>query len=288
MYQRMHAGLGQPTQPVKSSYRAPFATGGEWVGESDVEKLLTVLAGPSPFRTYIQPILVVRGSALPAKLLRIVNTPSGAPKHLQNRFTRDNDGKIVGGTIDRATGRIFMLRAPGSRAYSRVQFVLHEFVHLFAHPFMDIVDDADFEVKHGRPCRRGQTDVGTFQRKYCVGFGEGATQVITEMILQGQKISLYRDRPFRKFVGPVRKLIEIFSLDAFARAFFWGEVSAFTRAMQARWGSAWQNVRNYTASGNSTLALQEIERLELEHWRKTRTPSPPGDYPIPSGTTRHA
>jgi hypothetical protein len=288
MYQRTYEPLGQPTKQAKPSYRAPFSKGGEWVGEGDAEKLLTVLAGPSPFRTYIRPILVVRGSALPKKLLRIVNTPKGAPQHLSQRFTKDKDGKIVGGTIDRSKGTIYMLPAPGSRAHTRVQFALHELVHVFAHPFMDIVDDAEFERKYGRPCHKGEVDVGTFQRKYCSGFGEGATQVITETILAAQKIALYRDRPFREFTGPVRKLIEIFSLDALARAFFWGEVAEFTRAMQSRWGDAWQNVRNYTASRNPKQALQEIEKLELERWMKTRTPSPPGDYPIPRGETRYA
>ena len=170
---------------------------------------------------------------------------------------------MVGGTIDRATGRLYLLEAPGARDHTRLEFALHEAVHLVAHPFMRIVSDDAFLQQHGPSCRKGETDVGTFQRKYCTGFGEGATQAITEDIRAKQGIQkYYRERPYAKFTPPVSKLIEIFSLDKFARAYFWGEVTPLTEAMESRWGEAWRHVANYTSAQRPDLALNEITKLE--------------------------
>jgi hypothetical protein len=266
-------------------YQAPITNGGQFIQESDADKLLTILSGPSPYQNYIQPVMAVQASSkLPKKFLRIVSSPNDVPSHLRGRFVKEGN-KIVGGTIDRATGTIYMLPAPGRRVDTRLEFALHEAVHLFAHPFMGLVDEKSFQSKYGRSCV-AQTDVGSFQRKYCLGFGEGATQAITEQIMEFQRISKYSgDRPYKEFTPVAFELIRIFSIERFARAFFWGAVKEFTEAMEFRWGPAWKNLANFTSARATQRALDYIKELELAFIKRR---SPKGDYPILSRSKRYA
>jgi hypothetical protein len=257
-------------------YKKPFDTGGVYVSDGDAAKLLSVISGPSPYQSYIKQVLASKSlSALPKKFLRVVSSEKEVPEHLRDRFVVSNN-KRVGGTIDRKTGTIYMLELPGVRGYTRVEFALHEIVHLLAHPGLTLVDENTFQTNYGPACIH-LNDVGTFQRKYCSGFGEGGTQAITEQIMKYQDIDkFYGDRPYDDFTPPVYKLIDIFTVDRFARAYFWGEIKAFTMAMELRWGNAWRNVVNFTAAGQKDLALKEIEKLENESLRKK------GDFPAPS------
>jgi hypothetical protein len=271
--------------PAAKPYRAPITNGGQFIQEGDADKLLTILSGPSPYQNYIQPIIAVQASSkLPTKFLRIVSSTNDVPAHLRGRFVKEGN-KVVGGTIDRATGTIYMLPAPGRRADTRLEFALHEAVHLFAHPFMSLVDEKAFQSKYGRSCV-ALNDVGSFQRKYCFGLGEGATQAITEQIMKAQGISKYSgDRPYKEFTPVALRLIEIFSPDKFARAFFWGAVKQFTEAMEARWGPSWQNVVNFTAARATKRALDYINELEVAYIKRR---SPKGDYPILPQLRRYA
>jgi hypothetical protein len=209
VYLRTSAGLGQATSKRKS-YKPPFTKGGEAISEADGDKLLVILSGPSPYQDYILPVIAVQGSALPRKFLRIVTSLRQVPARLRRRFVRTGS-TIVGGTIDRWTGTIYMIEAPGLRFRTRLEFALHEAVHLIGHPVI------------------GRVNAGTFQTHYGTGLGEGATQVITEAIMDAQGITrYYRERPYEAFAPPVRELIRIFSLDAVARAYFWGDTGQFT------------------------------------------------------------
>lgn len=273
------------TKPTVKPYKAPITNGGEFIRESDSDKVLNILLGPSPYHDYIQAVLTAQGAPkLPRKFLRIVSSPDEVPEHLRGRFVAV-DNKIVGGTIDRGTGTIYLLPAPGRRDDTRLEFALHEAVHLFANPFMSLVDESTFQTRYGRSCTPG-TDVGSFQRKYCFGLGEGATQVITEQIMEAQGISKYSsDRPYKEFTPPVLELIKIFSLDRFARAYFWGAVKEFTEAMELRWGNAWRSVANFTTAGNPKRTLAYIHELELAYIKRR---GPKGDFPTPSPTVRYA
>src|SRR5262249_39087679 len=128
-------GLGEPPSACPTGKSPHFSTGGQYILEDDAAKLLSVLTGPSCYQKYIQPLLKSQAAAvLPRRFLRIVSSPSEVPEHLRARFVKVGD-KIVGGTIDRRTGAIYMLPAPGRRIETRLEFALHEAVHLFAHPF---------------------------------------------------------------------------------------------------------------------------------------------------------
>src|SRR5215470_12197627 len=94
----MSSWLGQlpSCQPV-AGYKAPFSTGGEYVGENDSAKLLTILSGPSPYQKYIQQVMNSKAaSALPKNFIRIVSSPNEVPdRRVRERFVT-HDNKIVG------------------------------------------------------------------------------------------------------------------------------------------------------------------------------------------------
>lgn len=289
MYIRIPETLGLDdvpmAKPAAKPYRPPITKGGQYIREEDAGKLLTILAGPSPYREYIRRVMTSKAaSALPKRFLRIVSSPKEVPdERLRKRFVTV-DNKIVGGTIDRRTGTIYMIPAPGRRSDTRLEFALHEAVHLFAYPFIALVDDKTFQSSYGRGCTT-ETDVGTFQRKYCFGFGEGATQVITEQIMETQGISKSDEKPYEEFTPPVLELIKIFTLDRFARAYFWGAINEFTQAMEFRWGNEWRNVAHFTSAGKTKSTLEWINKLELAYIKRR---GPKGDFPMPSPYARYA
>jgi hypothetical protein len=255
MPERPLIGTGSLAAPPVKPYRPPFTKGGQYIREEDAAKLLTILAGPSPYQAYIRQVMTSQAAAaLPRKFLRIVSSPSEVPDaRLRRRFTTV-ESKIVGGTIDRRAGMIYMIPAPGRRSDTRLELVLHEAVHLFAHPFMALVDADTFERNYGRGCTN-ERDVGSFQRKFYFGLGEGATQLITEQIMKAQGISKSDEKPYKEFTSPVLQLVKIFTLDRFASAYFGGAINEFTRAMEFRWGNEWRTVANFTSAGKTKLAL---------------------------------
>jgi len=273
-YDRIGPRLGQPSG---KSYKPPYDSGGIPIEEKDGPKLLTILAGPSPYQTYIHQALAIQGATPPRNFFRIVtNVRSQVPAPLQHLFTASG-GKMVAGTIDRWTRTIYMIQAPGLRNATRLEYALHEGVHLFADPVVPATGSCP------RVC------VGTFQRTYGTGFGEGGTQAITEAIMGEQGIAgYYRDQPYEEFTKPVRKLIEIFSVDLFARAYFQGATREFTAAMESRWGREWMGVAGYTTAREHKKALAEIGRLETAHWNRLQRRGPKGDFPSPSRLTRMA
>ena len=129
-----------------------FKKGGLPVGEDDARHLLTILAGPSPYQPYLARAMAHHATTVPKRFLRVVTNVRGqVPTHLQHLFTR-NGGRKVGGTIDRWTRTIYVVTAPGLRAETRLEYAIHECVHLFAHPH------APTRQQCPQPC------IGTFQR----------------------------------------------------------------------------------------------------------------------------
>ncbi len=199
MFVMTNPGLGERWHLSGTpSYRPPLDKGGLPVDDSHGHHLLTILAGPSPWQTYLTQAMANRATTVPKNFFRIVTSVSGqVPKRLQNRFTQGSGG-FVGGTIDRWTRTIYMVPAPGLRQETRLEYALHEAVHLFADPH------APTQASCPDPC------IGSFQGQYGFGFGEGVTQAITEDIMDAQGISrYYRDRPYDAFTAPVREVIKI-------------------------------------------------------------------------------
>ena len=179
-----------------------------------------------------------------------------------------------------------MIPAPGRQIDTRLEFALHEAVHLFAHPFRTIVDRKTFQNNYGIALFNIE-DVGTFQRKYGFGLGEGATQVIAEQIMEAQGITKYKENPYVEYTPVVRKFISVFSLDTFARAYFWGQVNEFTQAMDFHWGKdTWATKVAYLTNLKKTKeALAEIDRLEKAFKKRLEDmirSGPKGDFPTPS------
>ena len=268
MYLQMYtSGFGQP---AKKQYKPPYDKGGIAIGNSDGHHILTILGGPSPYQSYIAHNMGIKGAKPPSDFFRIVTSVSSqVPKPLQHLFKKTGN-TIVAGTIDRWTRRIYMIEAPGLRDATRLEYALHEGVHLFADPV----------VPAAGACPR--VCVGTFQQTYGTGFGEGATQAITESIMDAQGIAkYYRARPYEHYTRPVRKLMGIFSVDVFARAYFFGATAAFTNAMEFRWGPGWQQVAGYTTLKKPDKAEAEIDKLEAAHFKRLHQRGPKGDFPPP-------
>jgi hypothetical protein len=259
--------LGAPT----ARYKAPFEKGGQPIGEGDARHLLTILAGPSSYQPYLARAMARRATTVPARFLRVVTSVrSQVPRHLQHLFS---GGGFVGGTIDRWTRTIYVVPAPGLRAETRLEYALHECVHLFAHPHVPAQGQCP------RVC------VGTFQQRFGRGFGEGLTQVITEDIMATQNISrYYRDRPYDDYTAVMRRVIGVFGLPAMARAYFFGQVQALTTSMDARWGTAWHAVAGATSADQKDRALAHIGRLEAAYDQRIKElirQAPRGDFPTP-------
>ena len=64
-------------------YKPPFTRGGAYIREQDGEKLLTILAGPSPYQYYISPFAQSTPHILNFKLLVEMSTQ---PQALQDCF----------------------------------------------------------------------------------------------------------------------------------------------------------------------------------------------------------
>jgi len=263
---------------------ASFKKGGLPVNEGDAHHLLTILEGRSSYQPYLTRAMANRATTVPKKFLRIVTSLSQVPKHLRHLFV-SHGGRMTGGTIDRWTRIIYMIEPPGLRDHTRLEYALHECVHLFAHPH------APTQQSCPRPC------IGAFQAEFGTGFGEGLTQVITEDIMDQQGISLNpHDRPYEDFAAVMRAVVPVFGIDPMARAYFFGDVASLRASMEARWGA--NNLRAVTlhtsagskkrvldwipqleAAYKARMAAEEAQRKRLEELIRT---SPRGDFPTPT------
>ena len=90
MYISAYIGYLEPQmqlgQPSGKPYKPPYDKGGIAIEEKDGDKLLTILAGPSPYHAYIAPIIAAHRAALPRNFFRIVTNvqlsgsgPAAAP-----------------------------------------------------------------------------------------------------------------------------------------------------------------------------------------------------------------
>ena len=163
-----------------------------------------------------------------------------------------------------------MIEAPGLRDATRLEYALHEGVHLYADPV----------VPAAGACPR--VCVGTFQRTYGTGFGEGATQAITEAIMDAQGIAkYYRDRPYEIYTRPMRKLMAYFrSMCSLARI-----SSERPRPSRPRWSIAGARtgcrLPATRTSKSRTRQMAEIDKLEAAHFKRLHQRGPKGDFPMP-------
>ena len=102
---------------------------------------------------YLAKAMANRATTVPKKFLKIVTSVSQIPKHLQRLFTSAG-GRMTGGTIDRWTRTIYMVEPPGLSFHTRLEYALHECVHLFAHPH------APTQQACPQPC------IGSFQDEF--------------------------------------------------------------------------------------------------------------------------
>lgn len=280
MFIRVNDGYGDP---FLGAPPASFKKGGLPVSEDDAHHLLTILEGRSSYQPYLTRAMANRATTVPKKFLRIVTSLSQIPEHLRHLFV-SGGGRMTGGTINRWTRTIYMIEPPGLRDHTRLEYALHECVHLFAHPH------APTQQSCPQPC------IGSFQDEFGKGFGEGLTQVITEDIMDKQGIKLNpHDRPYEAFAAVMRAVIPVFGLDAMARAYFFGGAASLRTTMEARWGA--NNLRAvtlHTSAGDDKRVVALIPTLEAAHQKRVEAEealrkqlqdlirkSPRGDFPTP-------
>ena len=188
--------LGQPSgKPVQAAVRQRRNTDR---GEGQ-RKTITILAGPSPYQAYIER----------------TSRPTRAPRRRGISF---GSSPTCARRCQAAAAPVHGARRQAGRRNDRP---------LDAHDLHDRDagaakrDASRVRAARGRSPVRGsgrpapgscpRVCVGTFQRTYGTGFGEGGTQAITEAIMGEQGIArYYRDAAVREFTQPMRKLIESF------------------------------------------------------------------------------
>jgi hypothetical protein len=207
---------------------------------------------------------------LPTRWFRVISAVRQAPVHLRSVLSRQiGGGKIVGGTIDRCASTVYMIELPGQNNATRLEFALHEVVHLFARADVPRVNCASVIV-------------GRFQRMFGTGIGEGVTQVFTEELMKQQGIALAKERPYEKFTPAAREFIRIFGRDEVAAAYFDDEAVSLMKRVLRRWGSGWIQVANLVSAGASADAIREMQKLEAAYIKRMLRGGPKGDFPTPS------
>ena len=243
-------GLGQP---ASKPYKPPYDKGGIPIGEGDAQ------AADHPGRTFsvsglhLQ-AMAIQGATPPRNFFRIVtNVRSQVPAPLQHLF-KASGGKMVAGTIDRWTRMIYMIEAPGLRNRTRLEYALHEGVHLFADP-----------VVPAGSCPR--VCVGTFQRTYGTASAKAARRRSPKRSWASKESRrYYRDRPYEEFTKPVRKLIEKFSVDSSLAPISRSDPGVHGGDGIAL-GARVDAVAGYTTRGSHKKALAEIEKLETAQFQ---------------------
>jgi hypothetical protein len=174
-----------------------YTSGGDWVDQSDFSSVLDILAGRSPWQSYILPNLKI------AKASR--RSFSVLPEN-QFRERTKLDVNDPGVTF-KQTGDIIMLQW-GAAGRTYLSAVLHESVHLVSHP-----------PNQGQPHSTAMAYLGE-------GLLEGLVEVVTEDILKAQSIALApaKMRGHQERVPIVRELIKTAGIPIFARALFQGWV----------------------------------------------------------------
>lgn len=215
-----------------------YSNGSDPVHQSDLSDVLKVLAGPSPWKEYIEPNLRV------AKAAKHSFTVLPSVKFSE----QTGHGANTPGVTFKRNGSIIM-QEWGRKETSYLSAVLHECVHWVSDP-----------AKQGSEHSTAWDAMGE-------GILEGLVECITEDILTEQKIGLARNenqRGHQKRVRVVRELLKTTSVPFFARALFRGELTQWCQVMEFVYSPiGLQHIRNFTGANVPDLALNA-----MKEWRK--------------------
>jgi hypothetical protein len=233
---------------------APFKSAEDRIDEDDFEAVLAVLAGPSPWQTYITPNLKAARANMASPAFQIVNSDRFAK--IMADLGETGDVGNTPGVTDKKRGQITMQDEFGQNAHAaRFGHALHETVHLVSHPAG--------KTPQGRSSIRGMLAEGLF---------EGLVEAVTEDILQEQKIALASEdqRGHPKRVPVVRKLFQTLEqhqippVPFFGRLLFVGDITMNHFLMPMHWtfsADGWTQIQALTTHNERDVAIRKIDEM---------------------------
>jgi hypothetical protein len=225
----------------------------ERIREEDFQSVLSVLAGPSPWRQFIVPNLRIARQSLPRRPFRIVNHKEFA--ETMRALGEESEVGHIPGVTNKRTGIITMQEFFGVNSHATyLRAALHETVHLVSHP-------------PGRANRAHSTAWGILGQ----GLLEGMVECVTLEILNAQRITLAREsmRGHLKRLPVAIELLRQFSRHLLGRVLFQGDFQQFVLLMHHTYSvRGWQEIQSLTTANQPGRAIQRMNELSAAQARQ--------------------
>ncbi len=254
----MYLGTRNPfgqTPDVTSTLQGTLGgarTAEERIREGDFEKVLAVLAGPSPWQQYIRESLRLARQNLPSRPFRVLSR-----REFEQIMGPDVDVSHIPGMTDKRTGTISMLEYfGGSSQATYLHAALHEAVHLVSHP----------------PGRGGRLH-STAWTPFGEGLLEGIVECVTIDILNEQHIALARPemRGHEQRLPVAIEMLRRLSRPLLARVLFEGDYQQFILLMHHFYSvTGWEEIKSLTTANNPRRAIQRMNELRAAQEQRRR------------------
>ncbi len=254
----MYLGTRNPfgqTPDVTSTLQGTLGgarTAEERIREGDFEKVLAVLAGPSPWQQYIRESLRLARQNLPSRPFRVLSR-----REFEQIMGPDVDVSHTPGVTDKRTGTISMLEYfGGSSQATYLHAALHEAVHLVSHP----------------PGRGGRLH-STAWTPFGEGLLEGIVECVTIDILNEQHIALARPemRGHQQRLPVAIEMLRRLSRPLLARVLFEGDYQQFILLMHHFYSvTGWEEIKSLTTANNPRRAIQRMNELRAAQEQRRR------------------
>lgn len=186
-----------PALGVTVSEKRGWKTSRELLTANDFAHVDQLLTEPSTFQQYFADLYRANPATRFSRAATILIKSSFETQY--QKINGSLPGPDDAGTLDKASGRIFLLSV---NRWLQVYLgrAVHEAVHLFSCPV--------------------QGPHTSFYRNYGFGITEGFTQFVTEEILKSQKLRVVTPSPYRNERAVVAKLIQVVGLNSLADDYF--------------------------------------------------------------------
>ncbi len=226
----------------------------ERIMEGDFGKVLNVLAGPSPWQTFIAPNLAIARQHQASRPFRVVDFKQFAAT--MQALGDSGDTAHIPGVTDKRTGIITMQEWFGVNSHATfLGAALHETVHMVSHP-----------PTQGRSTTLGFSIFGE-------GLSEGLTECVTIDILRTQKIALAR----KEWQGHLPRLQVAIALllplgvPMLGDVLFRGNFQPFMRLMHQTYSlQGWEEIKRLTTQNKPQQAIQRMNQLRVQQQRSAQ------------------
>lgn len=214
--------------------------------------VLKVLAGPSPWQSFIQTNLKILKNHLPNPSFRILSLREFTD--LLSKFGRKNERNIPGFT-EKQTGAITMQEWGPNTKSTFLGAALHEAVHLVSHP-----------PQQGKVHSTAREALGD-------GLLEGLVECVTIDILQAQKIGLApsEKRGHLKRLKVAVALLLPLGIPLLGRVLFEGDYHPFVKLMHHTFSvPGWEEIKRLTTADQPDLAIKLAGQLRAKEEQRRR------------------